>query len=176
MSWWARPSFRRPYLAFRQPRHFGRAGGVLSLGIARQHRAEVELRIAALIRERAMLDQAEMMFHHGAGSLRVAPAQGREDLAMLLDGTVGGMRPAIERQDQRTARHHLTEITSQQPVARKIRELDVEFTGEPAGHPYVVALAGGFFFPDVAFEFGAEVRRPSLDHQPDDVAFEQTPN
>src|SRR5450631_1812540 len=120
-------SFGRRRLSPRQSCDLWRMAGIHGLGVARQHRAEIEWRIAALVEQRAVLDRAEMMVHHGNGGVRIAPAQRRDDLAMLVDGAIGRMRPAIQRQDQRAARHHFAEIAPQQAVARHLAELDMKF-------------------------------------------------
>src|ERR1700682_3265408 len=87
-------SFRCPCLSSRQLRDLC-AAEILRRGVARQHRAEIELRVAVLIQQRAMLDGTKVMVHHRYGGLGIASAQGGDDFAMLVDGAIGGMRPAV---------------------------------------------------------------------------------
>src|ERR1700712_289968 len=133
-------SFRRSRLSSRQARDLRCRAGIYRLGIARQHRAEIELRVAVLIGRAAVLDRTEMMFHDGNRGIGIAPPQCRDDLAMLIDRAIRRMRPSIQCKDQRATRHHLTEITPQQAIARQFAKLDVEFAGEPARHPRIADL------------------------------------
>src|SRR6266851_4011633 len=145
-------SFGRRRFSPRQPRDLRRVACVRGLGVARQHRAEIELRVAALIQQRAVLDRTKMMVHDGDGGVGIAPAQRRDDLAMLVDGAIGRMRPAIQRQDQRAARHHFAEIAPQQAVARHLAELDMKFAGQPDRYPRLACLARGLFLADMTLE------------------------
>src|SRR5258708_4121465 len=160
------PSFRRPRFPFRKRRNLRWVAGIPDLGIARQHRPEIEFRVAALIQQRAMFHGAEMMIHHGDRSIGIAAAQRSYDRAMLVDGTIGGMRPSVKRKDQGTTRHHLTEITPQQPVARHLSEFDMEFAGKPDRNRCLASLSRRFFLTDMAFEFGAQFPPPPSDHHP----------
>src|ERR1700681_4646994 len=49
-------SFGRRRFSPRQPRDLRRVACVRGLGVARQHRGEIELRVAAMIQQRAVLD------------------------------------------------------------------------------------------------------------------------
>ena len=55
------------------------------------------MRVAALIEQRAMFDRAEMTIHDRDRGLGIAGAQGGHDLAVFVDGAIGGMRPAVQR-------------------------------------------------------------------------------
>src|ERR1700681_3948439 len=87
-------SFRCPCLSSRQLRNLC-AAGILGHGVARQHRAKIELRSAIPIQQCAVLDGAEMMVHHGDRGIGIVPAQGSDDFAMLVDGAIRRMRPAV---------------------------------------------------------------------------------
>src|ERR1700676_5809125 len=107
-----------------------------------------------------------MMVHHRDGGFGIAAAQRSNDFAMLADGAIGGMRPAVKRKDQRTARHHFAEIPPQQTVARHLAEPDVEFTGQPDRYPRLACFSRSLFLADMALELCAVLQPPARDHQP----------
>ena len=86
---------------------------------------------------------------------------------MLIDGTLGGMRPSVEREDHRTARHHLAKISLEQSVIGEPSEGRVKFSREADRHARIIAPCGNFFFPNSAFELGTEFRPPPGNHQAD---------
>ena len=73
----------------------------------------------------------------------------------FYDGTVlahrafGGMRPAVERQDQAGAGCYFPHVASQQRVPRHVRQQDVELARQP-DRQRLVGATRGLFFLDVA--------------------------
>src|ERR1700726_3295174 len=52
----------------------------------------------------------------------------------------------------------------------------MEFAGEPDRNPRLAGRARGFFFADVTFQLGAELRTPARDYETDDFTLERTPD
>ena len=50
-----------------------------------------------------MLDRAEMLLHRPDGGVGISGAEGGDDLAVLVDGAVGRMRPPVQRKNERAA-------------------------------------------------------------------------
>jgi hypothetical protein len=113
-----------------------------------------------------------MPFHQQRCGGFVAPPQRRQNFTVLVHGTLGGMRPPVEREDHRTARHHLAKILFEQSVVGEPSEGRVKFSREADRYTRIITPCGNFFFPNSTLELGAEFRPPPGNHQADHLPLE----
>src|SRR5262249_61720823 len=105
-----------------------------------------------------------MPFHQQRCGGFVAPSQRSQNFTVLIHSTLRGMRPSVEREDHRTARHHLAKISFEQSVISEPSEGCVKFSSEADRSRRIIALCGNFFFPNSTFELGTEFRPPPGNH------------
>src|SRR5947208_3396655 len=94
---------------------------------------------------------------------------------MLVVGAARRARSFVDRDDQRRACHELAQEPRQDPVARDVREEQVELSGQADGRGPVVTGVGGLLAGDVAQEPLASRRREPLRDAFDDVRFDDAP-
>src|SRR5262245_22728128 len=128
------------------------------IGVARKDVLDVALARRAGNDERAAGNGFEVLIHDGGRAGDVAVGKRGDDGAMLAHRALGGMWPAVERQDEPAARGELAHVARQDLASGHLREHDVELGCEPNGQR-IVAAARALFTVDMRFQQLDLVRR-----------------
>src|SRR5439155_11798888 len=137
--------------------------------------AEVDRRPRCPIEVQAAFDPLQVAGHYVNRVLDAPGLERGEQGPMLVVGAARRARSFVDRDDQRRARHELAQEPRQDPVARDVREEQVELSGQTDGRGTVVTGVGGLLAGDVAQEPLARRRREPLRDAFDDVRFDDTP-